>query len=185
LAAIAEGFGELEIENDYVAQRELGNKLEDAVRLLQGGAPVYFRGWCAPALAACFEHTFFGGRSGFNDPIWYLGGIGKQPLSPLHRDPTYNFVHQVFGQKRLVLYRPKDCGFFGLQECYDYAQFTWRKWSPGAVPGAPPPIEIILMPGEMLYIPPGWLHCTYARGSNSMGIAWSARCEVVQEHVFR
>ena len=92
--------------------------------------------------------------------LW-IGGSGC--VSPLHHDALPNFLAQIKGRKKLVLFSPKDSiHLYPIQEKgighmsevnirnVDYSRFPlFRK----AVP-----YDCILEPGDVLYIPSGWWH---------------------------
>jgi hypothetical protein len=88
--------------------------------------------------------------------LWF-GPAGT--ITPLHHDIMNIFVAQVFGRKRFTLIRPEDTpyvynevGVFGDVDCRNpdygrhplYAQAT--------------PIDVILEPGDLLFLPVGWWH---------------------------
>ncbi|XP_049949234.1 bifunctional peptidase and arginyl-hydroxylase JMJD5 isoform X1 [Schistocerca serialis cubense] len=84
-------------------------------------------------------------------------------VTPLHYDPKHNLLAQVIGEKRVLLYSPTDSDALyppksGLvtntaqvdPEAPDYESFPLYKEISA--------METVLLPGEMLYIPPGWWH---------------------------
>lgn len=100
-------------------------------------------------------------------------------VSPLHYDAKNNLLSQVFGYKRVILYRPDEA-----ENLYPYksrlldntAQVDpinpdYDKWPNfGKVKG----FMCHLKPGEMLYIPPKWWHhVTALTPSFSISFWWS------------
>eukprot|EP00041_Stephanoeca_diplocostata_P024494 m.622099 g.622099 ORF g.622099 m.622099 type:complete len:206 (+) comp22542_c0_seq2:1370-1987(+) len=92
----------------------------------------------------------------------WLGPTGT--VSPLHHDPYRNLLCQVVGRKRVRLYAPHhSAALYPYQDTLlcntsqvdlenpDYASFP-------SFADAPPPLDCILGPGDMLYIPPKWWH---------------------------
>ncbi|XP_076628937.1 bifunctional peptidase and arginyl-hydroxylase JMJD5 [Colletes latitarsis] len=84
-------------------------------------------------------------------------------VSPLHFDPKNNFLCQVFGYKRVILYHPKDSSNlypYGTRLLNNTAQVdplnpNYEKW-PDFIKAKG--LVGYLKPGEMLYIPPKWWH---------------------------
>jgi hypothetical protein len=84
--------------------------------------------------------------------------------TPLHRDLTENFFVQIVGHKRFYLYPPKDSPWLysysfrsGLPnfsrfdpERADYERFPLAR--------RVRPIEVVLQPGDFLYLPSRWWH---------------------------
>lgn len=90
--------------------------------------------------------------------LW-IGPAGT--LTPLHFDITNNMMAQIVGRKRVILLPPSETAklahnravFSDVQDLEDEKALK-------AVPTARQAIrhEIVLEPGEMLYIPIGWWH---------------------------
>lgn len=84
-------------------------------------------------------------------------------VSPLHHDPKHNFLAQVVGQKRVLLYSPEDTKYL-------YPHPTRLLSNTSSVDPENPDFqthpeyknakgwECLLEEGEMLYIPPTWWH---------------------------
>jgi tRNA wybutosine-synthesizing protein 5 len=93
--------------------------------------------------------------------LW-IGGAGC--LTPLHYDRIHNFLIQVVGRKELTLFPPSDTKYLYPSQKEggthiseidldnpDLNQFPLFS-------SAQPPINVLLEPGDMLFIPPGWWH---------------------------
>jgi lysine-specific demethylase 8 len=94
--------------------------------------------------------------SNFDEVNIWIG----QGMTPAHFDAYDNLLSVIRGQKFIRLYEPKWLPNMHVD------RFQWSQaFAPGAdrsaFPGAmnvPPPQEITLEEGEMLYIPPFWFH---------------------------
>jgi hypothetical protein len=102
-------------------------------------------------------------------PQFWLGSSSLQdkPVTGLHCDCRHGFLGQIFGRKKITLYSPdqENClypyrAFNTFRPCWtgpdkpDYERFPLFKKAQ--------PIEVILKPGETLFIPLGWFHCVFA-----------------------
>lgn len=84
-------------------------------------------------------------------------------VSPLHYDPKNNLLCQVFGYKRIVLYKPEDSEYLYPYETrllcntaqVDPYKPDYEKWPKFKSAEA---FFCYLKPGEMLFIPPKWWH---------------------------
>jgi Cupin-like domain len=88
--------------------------------------------------------------------LWF-GPAGT--ITPFHHDLTNNFMAQVIGRKRILLSASWDIPL--MQNHYHvYSRLDGRTVSAGSVPSLDQPliIECILNPGELLFIPVGWMH---------------------------
>ena len=87
----------------------------------------------------------------------------KGTVSPLHYDPKHNFLCQVMGQKYIRLYSPHLTSSLYPHESHllentsqvdvenpDFEKFPLFKDLPY--------LELVLEPGEMLYMPPKYWH---------------------------
>lgn len=81
-----------------------------------------------------------------------------------HYDRSHNFFVQVVGQKKWTLYPPS--AFFQLYMYphhhvhYHQTQVDYEEPNPSIYPNfaLADPFEVILAPGDILYIPPYWFH---------------------------
>ncbi|NJK37404.1 MAG: cupin-like domain-containing protein [Oscillatoriales cyanobacterium RM2_1_1] len=80
-------------------------------------------------------------------------------VTPLHHDPVNLMLAQVLGRKRILLILPQQTPYLYNQvgvfskvniECPDYEKYPLFNQVK--------PIEIILEPGEVIFIPVGWWH---------------------------
>ncbi|PBC30364.1 JmjC domain-containing protein [Apis cerana cerana] len=108
--------------------------------------------------------------------VWF-GPSGT--VSPLHFDPKNNFLCQVFGYKRIILYHPNDSSNlypYDTRLLNNTAQVdplspNYEKW-PNFIKARG--LMTYLKPGEMLYIPPKWWHhVTSLTSSFSVSFWWS------------
>ncbi|MEH1807650.1 cupin-like domain-containing protein [Nostoc sp.] len=95
--------------------------------------------------------------------FFWFGSLGK--TTTLHFDQAHNIFTQIRGRKRILLFSPSNYLSFypPLRESGTYANYS--KVNPitpnlELFPRFPwqDQIEVILQPGEMLYIPPLWWH---------------------------
>lgn len=91
----------------------------------------------------------------------WLGPQGT--VSPLHYDPEHNLLAQVVGRKRILLFPPSDsCRLYPAEGrmLQNTSQIDPEVVDATRFPLAADlrPIQAVLEPGDMLYIPPGWWH---------------------------
>lgn len=78
----------------------------------------------------------------------------------LHYDVMANVLFQIRGIKRLILYPPSDVSLFSIPagassssvNCFDANTSQYPSLASAH------PLEVLLRPGEVLFIPPLWLH---------------------------
>jgi tRNA wybutosine-synthesizing protein 4 len=89
----------------------------------------------------------------------------------LHYDVMANVLCQVRGRKRLLLYPPSDVSYLGFESGASSSSIDVFNPAPGAVTGLvnTHPYEAILQPGDILFIPPMWIHT--AAPTDGMSIA--------------
>jgi len=131
--------------------------------------PVYSLGIrIPPELSQAFLPPFCRPEREFSGAQLWLGNAPPdQPLAPLHRDLLPSFLGHVLGVKRVRLYPPDQAenlypmaNSLGYQPCRvrpcapDFDRFPRFAEALG--------FDLFLSPGEMLMIPPGWFHETYA-----------------------
>jgi ribosomal protein L16 Arg81 hydroxylase len=88
--------------------------------------------------------------------IWY-GPEGN--YTPLHHDRTNNMFLQVYGRKRFLLLPPNQTPYL-YNDREVFSPIDLRKINTKKYPLAEKvtPIEILLEPGDTLFIPIGWWH---------------------------
>ncbi|KAH8302757.1 hypothetical protein KR044_010579 [Drosophila immigrans] len=140
-----------DLEVEYLAQHELFAQI-----------PALKSDICVPDY--CSVNT--DGVSSVDIKAW-LGP--KHTVSPMHTDPKHNLLCQVFGCKRIILAAPADTANL-------YAHDTEFLGNTSQIDAANPDLEhfpllsrvrfyeLLLQPGDCLYLPPKWWH--YVR-SNS------------------
>lgn len=116
--------------------------------------------------------------------LWFGGDKCK---TPLHFDDKDNFFIQVFGEKRVLLFSPTQTEFLyqAHGEEYDYLSrvnvfdpdesqfplFTEAEHS-----------EVIVEPGDLLYIPEGWWHAVETLTTSiSVNFWWTSLTRHVKE----
>jgi len=118
----------------------------------------------------CHWPTYF---DKMGPPRFWLGPAGT--VTPLHCDYDDNIFAQIWGSKRIFLSPPHHDAFlypkeanailFGSPfnpEAPDFAQFPLARQATM--------IEVLVHPGDMLYVPAGWYHhvraTTFSLSSN-------------------
>lgn len=99
-------------------------------------------------------------RYGFDKVVlWY----GRSNLSPLHFDPNHNYMHQLDGQKRLILVDPADSALLYADHASSAVGNT--PINPFAIDVEAHPLAslaslwpVVLNKGDMLFIPSQWWH---------------------------
>lgn len=99
-----------------------------------------------------FDTQLHGSRSF----IWF-GPKGN--YTPLHHDETNNMFLQVYGRKKFILLPPAQTPYL-YNETAVFSPLDFRQPDFNQYPLAreATPIEVILEPGETLFIPVGWWH---------------------------
>ena len=119
--------------------------------------------------------------------------IGYGTVSPLHRDKSHNLLAQVVGAKYVRLYAPSESSSLypvsegvhkGVSSQIDLDAFSptnpWkRREALKKFPlfEAASYIDLILLKGEVLYIPPGWWHYVEALEYSCSVSSWWGRRE--------
>ncbi|TFW16248.1 cupin-like domain-containing protein [Duganella callida] len=117
-------------------------------------------------------------------PRFWIGPAGT--VTPLHCDFDDNIFAQIWGTKRIFLAPPHHDAFLSPREANpilfgspfdpeapDYAQFPLARQATM--------IEVIVQPGDMLYVPAGWYHqvraLTFSLSSNrwARGVPFALR----------
>lgn len=153
---------------DYVT-RDFGSFLDDAER----GEKLYLRAVSRdapgdqptnladdyPEIAADFELP--------GELIYVVENLHSSPLrisGPvnmwLHYDVMANVLCQVRGRKRLLLYPPSDVSFLGFEPGASSSSMDVFNVDPSnrQILGNTHPHEAILEPGDIIFIPPMWVH---------------------------
>jgi hypothetical protein len=98
-------------------------------------------------------------------PRFWIGPAGT--LTPLHCDYDDNIFAQVWGEKRIFLSPPHHDEFLYVKEAS--AMLFGSPFNPEAPDYAAYPlarqatmIEVVVRPGDMLYVPAGWYHQVHA-----------------------
>ncbi|WP_126337457.1 cupin-like domain-containing protein [Legionella spiritensis] len=96
--------------------------------------------------------------------LW-VGQAGN--VSPLHFDTNNNVLCEIYGRKKIFIYPPNQMSLLYPYSCFSRAPYV----SPVRVTepdldkhpkfSQAKPVEIILHPGDILYIPPFWWHQVY------------------------
>ena len=78
----------------------------------------------------------------------------------LHYDVMANVLCQIHGTKKLILYPPSDISFFSIPPGTSSSSINCFDTGPDRDPSLSlsHPQEALLQPGEVLFIPPLWLH---------------------------
>ncbi|GAB3379213.1 cupin-like domain-containing protein [Massilia agri] len=106
-------------------------------------------------------------------PRFWLGPIGT--MTPLHCDFDDNIFAQIWGTKRIFLAPPHHDEFLYVREANPVlfgSPFDPEQPDFDAYPLArhAAPVEVIVEPGDMLYVPAGWYHqvraLTFSLSSN-------------------
>ncbi|KKA22250.1 Leucine carboxyl methyltransferase family [Rasamsonia emersonii CBS 393.64] len=91
----------------------------------------------------------------------------------LHYDVMANVLCQIQGQKRLILYPPSDVQYLQLPAGASSSTIDiFENMTDGRIASIPhtSPHEAILKPGDILFIPPLWLHTTAPVGGVSIAV---------------
>ena len=111
-----------------------------------------------------------------------LGGELRQPLQvnayltpagnkgfATHYDTHDVFVLQVDGTKRWRIHEPV------LRDPLERQAWGGRKDEVTATADGPPALDVVLAPGDALYLPRGWLHSAEAQGERSLHLTVGVR----------
>ena len=111
--------------------------------------------------------------------LWFGGA---NCLSPLHYDNMHNFLSQVVGSKKLMLYPPADSEYLypSIRENYTHVSLVDKEHL-GDFPRFKEahPIELILEPGDILYLPMYWWHEVLSMDTSISVNYWWNRFEIV------
>jgi hypothetical protein len=110
--------------------------------------------------------------------------LGRDTASALHYHPMHQvLVCQIFGEKRITLYPPEQTRLLYPRPWYhigsshmseiDFLRPDFKKYP---LFGQAKPLELVLRPGEMLFIPIHWSHAVENIGlAASVSVFWRAR----------
>uniref|UniRef100_A0A6B2L6Y7 JmjC domain-containing protein n=1 Tax=Arcella intermedia TaxID=1963864 RepID=A0A6B2L6Y7_9EUKA len=116
------------------------------------------------------------GEEGFEINIW-LGQNGV--VAQTHYDESHNYYAQIYGKKKFILSPPEEYKKLNLYPKLHpgqrESQIDWNKENEEGITITAE--EIILSPGDLLYIPPYWFHRVYAVGESISINVWSESSE--------
>ncbi|MEV4708041.1 JmjC domain-containing protein [Actinoplanes sp. NPDC049316] len=98
----------------------------------------------------------------------YLTPAGNKGFAT-HYDTHDVFVLQVDGTKRWRVHEPV------LPEPLERQTWGGRADEVGAVADGPATLDVVLAPGDALYLPRGWLHSAEAQGERSLHLTFGVR----------
>jgi tRNA wybutosine-synthesizing protein 4 len=78
-----------------------------------------------------------------------------------------NVLCQIKGRKRLFLFPPADVKYLGFEAGASSSSINVFD---GPIPGNTHPHEALLNPGDVLFLPPLWLHTAYPSSGMSVAI---------------
>lgn len=168
---LRERFGSLRVNarhGDYVKdaftnQRRISemslSEYLDGMQSCNKGLPAYLGNQALPQLhALCKWPPYF---QHFEDTRIWFGPANT--VTPLHCDYTENLFAQIWGRKRFVLYPPHHDPFLYTREANPVLYAS--RFDPDApdfdsfpLARQAKPVECIVKPGELLYLPAGWFH---------------------------
>ena len=145
-----------------------GERLQVLVDATLRGEPSYSYGCAVPeAMRHEFPFPLFEEASLAPMQLW-LGTACKEPVTGLHRDLRPVLLAQVLGRKKLTLFPPHQAPLLYPRRVHnDYFQGCWVDAASPDLEVFPlfdeaTPLEVILHPGELLYLPVGWFHYVHA-----------------------
>ncbi len=107
--------------------------------------------------------------------LW-LGSKGN--VSSLHYDRPNNFLVQLHGRKRLVLFAPQDhAALYPSQKISHFSRVDIERPDLEAFPdyASAQGYEVVLEAGDTLYLPPFWWHQVYSESTSvSVSVFWHA-----------
>lgn len=115
-----------------------------------------------------------------NQNLW-IGGSGC--ISPLHHDLSPNFLVQVQGKKKLIIFSPKDNKYlYPGQEvgAKHISEVDLRNVDNNRFPlfNKATPYECILEPGDVLFLPSGWWHEVHTMEASISINYWFRRFDI-------
>jgi Cupin-like domain len=158
--------GNMEQEATVLGEARLHDYLDEILRPESEGPRKYMAQFdlleAFPGLAKDlrFAELFPAGRLLY--PFGWIGPAGT--VTGLHKDDSHNALAQLYGRKRVLLLSPRNDPFVYPSRKYDYgARLSYVDAE--APDHARYPLfrsvekeEVVLAPGELLFIPVGWWH---------------------------
>ena len=92
-------------------------------------------------------------------------------IAEAHFDAVRNFIALLRGRKRYVLLPPEECGELLLMTEGAAARHTAADWTTPegiAAVGAARALEVVLEPGDVLYLPAFWFHFIVSLETNAV-----------------
>ena len=95
--------------------------------------------------------------------------------TPCHHDELHNFFVQIHGKKRFTLFPPDAWSELQLYPKYHQYHRNVRADIESNAPKRPGRVDVELIPGDVLYLPPLWFHQVQALTDTSISAnVWSA-----------
>jgi hypothetical protein len=170
LTGALEGWPALEWTREYLAE-QMGSAMIGGFSCEQLFAP---KAWALPAYTSgtpvtpAFEPymgelPFLTGA--LREPYMFAGQAGG--VSQVHRDFVNSFLVQLFGTKKFVFYPPRFSAEVYAMKSFSVSQHCWvQVFDPDLKIhprfGELRPLEVDVVPGEVLLIPAGWWHAALA-----------------------
>ena len=115
--------------------------------------------------------------------------FGKENVTAYtHYDTSHNLHALIYGKKRFLLFPPSSYSELGLHPCLHqfYRQVHVDVINDEVVGNLRTrPLEVMLNPGEVLYIPPYWFHCVVTMETSISLNVWSnSESFLVMEDIF-
>jgi hypothetical protein len=110
-------------------------------------------------------------------------------ISEAHYDSSRNFASVVSGMRRWILAHPRYCkGAYLLPSGHPSARHSMVNWAEPNLDMFPGfanvrAHEVILMPGELIYVPPFWIHYLITLGTTIQCYAHCGKSEVNHEFI--
>ncbi len=117
---------------------------------------------------------------------FWFGGANVTAYT--HYDTSHNLHLVVYGRKKFVIFPPSSHAELILYPSLHqfYRQVQRDVLSPEVIPElTSSPLEVILSPGEVLYLPPYWFHCVISLETTISLNVWSnSEVFLVMEDIF-
>jgi hypothetical protein len=184
-SALKKEYGDVQLRPDLVKGNGVFETLKDFIEKMESSRDpsVYTFGCPLPlALWAEIPLPYFDWDSLTSPQIWMGRKTGEKPCTTLHRDCNHGMLANLQGRKKLVFFSPDQShhlypikAFNSYQPCEvgDVKDVDLNRF-PRFVHARP--VEVTVMPGEILIIPAFWYHCVYALDdvfSISFALLWN------------